>query len=156
MTLKNPMGRRDDFKPRELMKGADLNTAVYNQWLYRDIFTATQGAGGPGHKSKFSFSDIVNVAVIKELRRVDMRLKRAKMLAADIIGDLSNWQRNSEGSFDWPMAYLAFVDGGFRIDIGEDHNHDTVLRINLRPIIDKVCERIEKMEQVKKGRPSKK
>lgn len=156
MRMVNPFNRYDDFTPRELMEVAGITTAIYNQWLYRGIFTATKEADGPGTASKYSFEDILIVAIIVKLRRVDMRLRRAKMLAADIVGALSGWQRNHNGSFEWPMAYLAFKDSGFNIDIGEDNNHDTVLRLNLRPIINKVCDQIEKMKQVKKGRPSKK
>jgi len=148
--LDNPWNRPDDFEPRELMVGAGISTEVYNQWLYRDIFTATHQADGPGTVSSYSFADIVTVAVIVELRKLDMRLKKAKILAREVIDALTFWQ-NADNSTDWPSVYISFSDRGAPVvDVGKDKSREVVIRLNLHSVISNVCGRIDDMPPMTK------
>ena len=141
----NSFERPDDYTPKELMVGAGINTGLYNQWLYRDIFTATHEADGPGTISSYSFSDILAVAVIVRLRRADIRLKKASRLARRIVTGLNEWRQKHMGE-DWPMVYVSFDEGKVGIDIGEDRNKEMVVRLNIDTVVNNICGRIEEMK----------
>ena len=140
----NPFERANDYTPKELMTGAGINTGLYNQWLYRDIFSATNEADGPGTTSSYSFSDILCVALIVRLRSADIRLKKASKLAREIVARLDKWWNKHRGE-DWPMVYMVFSDG-VKIDIGEDKNKEMVVRLNTDTVVSNICGRIDEMD----------
>jgi len=141
----NPFERPDDYTPKELMTGGGINTPIYNQWLYRNIFTATHEAQGPGTTSSYSFGDILTVALIVRLRKADIRLKKASSIAHDIVSGLDKW-RNKRKTEDWPMVYVSFTDDGVKIDIDEDRNQEMVVRLNTDTIFSNIAGRIQEMK----------
>lgn len=134
----NPLERPDDFTPKELMTGAAINVGLYNQWLYRNIFSATNEADGPGTISSYSFSDILTVALIVKLRQADIRLKKASRLAHEVVSMISA-TGNVEGN---DKAYIAFGDDGVQVDL-EDKNKEMVLRLDIFTVVQNICGRIE-------------
>ena len=136
----NPFERPDDYSPKELMTGAGINVGLYNQWLYRNIFSATNEADGPGTTSSYSFSDILTVALIVKLRQADIRLKKASRLAHRVVARVS-----ATGSVDeYDKAYIAFGSDGVQIDL-EDKNKAMVLRLDIFTVVQNICGRIEEM-----------
>lgn len=150
-----PMGhieRPDNYSPKELMVGGGLidnkgkvNTAIYNQWLYRGVFFATDEADGPGTTSSFSFPDIMTVAIIGSLRNFDIRLKKASKLAHEIMTILEAWFEGKQGvnDDDWPFIYLR---SGERIEVSaEELRGEAVIKINVFNIYCNVMGRLDEM-----------
>ena len=137
----NPFEGPDDYTPKQLMVGAGINTGLYNQWLYRQIFSATNEADGPGTISSYAFSDILTVALIVKLRQADIRLKKASRLAHEVVAMIS-----AKGGVDKnDTAYIAFSDDGVQIDL-EDKSKEMVLRVDVFTVVQNVCGRIDRMK----------
>ena len=143
--MTNPWNERDEYTPQHLMVGAGINTPLYNQWLYRNIFTATTPAEGPGTTSSYSFKDILMVALIVRLRRADIRLKRASSIAHDIIAGITKWQKQNKTQ-KWPMVYVVFTGNNVRIEIDQDANWEMTIRLDTDTIASNIAGRIEEME----------
>ncbi len=143
--MKNPWNEKDEYTPKHLMGGTGINTALYNQWLYRNIFTASNPAEGPGTTSSYAFSDILTVALIVRLRRADIRLKKASSIARDVVEGVAKWKKQHKGD-DWPKVYVVFTEDGVRIDIDEDRNMEAVLRLDVFTIAMNIAGNIDNMK----------
>ena len=130
--------RQDDYSPKELMVGSGINTALYNQWLYRGIFTATHEAEGSGTVSSYSFADILTVALIVQLRKAGIRLKKASKIAHKVVAVI---QQGAGGLNDDTEAYVSFGDG-FKVSL-KDTGITMVLRLGIYTIVNNICRRIQ-------------
>jgi hypothetical protein len=107
------------YSPRELMVGSGLfshksglNTDVYNQWLYRGIFSATWESKGSGTSSKYSKMDIMAVAIIRDLQAFGMSLKKCSEIAKLAVSKLNDWENKciyQQDDYDgyWPDLYIT-------------------------------------------------
>lgn len=150
-----PLGldaRPDGYSPKALMIGGGLfndkgvlNTAIYNQWLYRGVFSATCEAEGSGTISSYSFSDVMTVAIIVVLRRFDIRLKKASKMAVRIIEVLEEWfdKHPQIEDEDWPSIYL---DENINVST-EKLASLSVIRLNVFTIYSNVMARLEEMNE---------
>ncbi len=86
--------------------------------------------------------------MIVELRKLDMRLKKAKTVARRIIDTLIFWQK-AENTTEWPSVYISFPEeGAIVVDVGEDKSREVVIRLNLHSIKNNVCGRIDDMPPI--------
>lgn len=150
-----PLGldaRPDGYSPKALMIGGGLvdekgqvNTPIYNQWLYRGVFFATWEAEGCGTISSYSFSDIMTVAIIVALRKFDIRLKKASKMALRTIEVLEEWfsQNPQVKDIDWPDIYMKD-----ETEVStEDSKAQAVIRLDIFTIYCNVMGRLEAMDE---------
>ncbi len=146
------------YSPHELMVGGGLvqkngkpNKQVYNQWLFRGILKAKLGAEGAGTWSFFDFDNIVLVDLIIKLRKFQLPLKVASIIADQVV-EIKKKRKKS----DSPLVTVYPVEGGrFEAVLGVDESQPLAITLDviaaskevgdrLRPLVNEQSKRIEK------------
>lgn len=135
--MKNPWSRPDEFTPKEVQLGAGITRGVYDQGVFRGIISAEQPADGPGRRSVYTFKDIVRTTLTYELKKYDVRVKKAAMLADQILEKI-------EQMGEWGTIYLAWGADGIQF-YSEDavKNKNSFLVLNIDMILSNACGRID-------------
>ncbi len=135
--MKNPWNRPDDFRPKEVQLGAGITRGVYDQGVFRGIITAEHPADGPGRHARYSFKDIVRTTLTYELKKYDVRVKKAAILADQIVEEI-------ERMGEWGMIYLAWGVDGIRFYTEEAvKNKNSFLILNVDMILSNACGRMD-------------
>ena len=152
----NPYDKDYWFSPRYLMIGGGLvketkkgkvkvNEPLYHQWKYRMIFTACEDADGPGTISRYSYEDVLVVALVVRLRQFYIPLKKAGSLARDIVKIMSEWWPDHDEDDIWPEITIVICDKkGLRVEVKKARTSSRdALHIDVETICNNVNGRLE-------------
>lgn len=145
--LVNKYHKGDFYTPKELMAGAGISTALYNQWLYRNLFSATKEAEGSGTISLYIFDDILVVSLIILLRRLDIRLKRASKIAKEAVKEFNGWQVKNQLSVSdrLPCLYIELEGEQFIIRVANSRNPTIAIMIDIENVAKGIRDKIDAM-----------
>lgn len=146
------------YSPHELMVGSGLvlkngnpNKQVYSQWLFKGIIKAKLQAEGAGTWTFFDFDNILLVDVIIKLRRFQLPLKVASIIADQVIELKKKRKKN-----DSPLVTVYPVEAGrFEVVLGADNSQPLAIVLDvvaaskdvnkrLKPLVMEQSKRIEK------------
>jgi hypothetical protein len=142
--MKNPWNRPDDFEPIEMQAGASIERNLYDQWMFRGLIQAEHAAQGAGTYSRFSFKNILHAALLVELKKYDIRLKRCSEISKEIADIV-------EEKGDWGVIYLSWGAGGTQFYTEETvQGRSSCLKLDIDMILSNVCGRIEEAQSKRK------
>ncbi len=136
--MKSPWSRPDKFTPKEVQLGAGITRGVYDQGVFRGIISAEQPADGPGRRSVYTFKDIVRTTLTYELKKYDVRVKKAAMLADQILEKIDQMG-------EWGMIYLSWGGNGIKFYDEKEavENRNSFMVLNIYSILWNCCARID-------------
>lgn len=128
------------YTPRELIAATGLSRELYNQWLYRGLFTASVPAEGAGTSGKYSLKDIFKVNAMKELFMLGIPLPHSAKYVDAIIKKALPENLDIEYTQCFPVVYLY---PGFVVCTGKPELA-TCITFYPGPILNAIIDALEK------------
>lgn len=86
------------YETREVCKILELSSRRIINWVERDFIVPAQEGKGPGIRRKYSFENLIQMKLLKDLFEIGMRLSEAKKIISATFNssnEIERWGNNS-------------------------------------------------------------